>query len=62
MDVHEIADRLRCSETHARKLIRGEVPSCPALPHLHIGRKIVVKRRSFERWLETFESATRISA
>lgn len=55
MSIADIAKILQVSKTHVLKLLHGKVANCPPIPHVSLGRKIVVKRASFERWMESME-------
>jgi transcriptional regulator with XRE-family HTH domain len=47
----EVAERLRCSRAHVSKLLNGRVPGLPALTHMAMGRRKVVRREWLEVWL-----------
>jgi len=46
----EVAEDLRCSKSHAHRLINGKVMGMPPIPHLALGRKKVVPRSALEQW------------
>ena len=49
LTVAEVADELRCSPTHVRRLIAAH-----GLPHARIGlRRIIVLRADLEAWLKS---------
>jgi len=52
----EIAAELRCTHQHVRDIMRGKVAGVPVLPHLALGRKLVVRRSSFEEWKKRAET------
>ena len=47
----EVARRLRCSKGHVSKLLKGRVRGVPALTHMAMGRRKVVRREWLEAWL-----------
>jgi hypothetical protein len=42
---------LRISKAHLSNVIAGKVPGLPALKHVRVGRRILIKREADE-WLE----------
>lgn len=50
----EVAKELRCSKTHVYALMHGKVGKVP-MPHLLLGRKMVVRRSAFEIWKQRVE-------
>ena len=58
LKVEEAAFLIRCSKAHLLKVIHGRVPNLPPLPHAKIGRRILIRRESLERWLEAVEAST----
>jgi hypothetical protein len=52
----EVALDLRCSKAHAHHLINGDVAGLPAIPALKLGRRVMVRRSSLERWKEAVEN------
>lgn len=57
LTVAEIARELRCSKAHVHNIIAGKVPGLARMPALHLGRRTVVRRASFEAWMEANEHA-----
>jgi radical SAM superfamily enzyme YgiQ (UPF0313 family) len=51
----EVAAILRCSKAHVCNVIGGRVASLPPLPHMSLGRRILVRRIALEQWLERLE-------
>jgi len=51
----ELARVLRCSKAHVCNVIGGRVLSLPPLPHMSLGRRILVRRIALEQWLEGLE-------
>jgi hypothetical protein len=52
----EVALDLRCSKAHVHHLINGAVTGAPPLPAVKMGRRVVVRRSSLEKWKETVEN------
>jgi len=50
LTVGEVAMELRCSRTHIYKVIHGQVPGVSQLPAISVGRKMLVRRSTLERW------------
>jgi hypothetical protein len=55
LTVPEIARELRCSKAHVHNIILGKVPGVTPLPSLSMGRRRVVRRTSFDAWMEANE-------
>jgi excisionase family DNA binding protein len=53
----EVAADLRCSRAHVHKLINGAVAGVPPLPAIRMGRRVVVRRSTLERWKAQVENA-----
>src|SRR5207249_4847194 len=53
----DIARELHCSKAQTYKLLNGEVRGCSKLPAISIGRKKIVRRRTFEKWKQDNESS-----
>lgn len=51
LTVAEVAARLRCSKTHVCKAINGQVKGLPRLPAIVMGRRKLVRRITFDRWI-----------
>jgi hypothetical protein len=47
----EVAARLRCSKAHVCNTINGKVKGVTPLPAITLGRRKLIRRESFERWL-----------
>src|SRR5260370_35209530 len=52
----EVALDLRCSKAHVHHLIKGAVAGVPPLPAVRMGRRVVVRRSSLEKWKEDVEN------
>lgn len=55
LTINEIAAILRCSRTHIANLLGGRVPGVAPLVHLTLGRRKVVRRSTFDVWVESSE-------
>jgi hypothetical protein len=51
LTLHEVARRLRCSKAHAAKLVKGQVRGVPALAHVSMGRRVVVREEWLDEWM-----------
>ena len=51
LTAREVAAELRCSKSHVYKLLNGEVAGLSVLSHLALGRKKVVPRSAFQKWV-----------
>lgn len=56
LTIPEVAMELRCSKTHVSHLVNGNVQNVPLLPHLRVGRRVLILRSSFEHWKKLTES------
>jgi excisionase family DNA binding protein len=52
----EAALVMRCSKAHVQSVIQGRVNNVPPLPSIRIGRRILIRRESLERWMRALES------
>ena len=50
LTIDTVASELHCSKAHVCKTVRGLVPGVPSLPAIRMGRRILVRRSSLERW------------
>lgn len=55
LTIKELAVKIRCSRAHAANVLNGKVPGVPALPHIQVGRRKLIRRRSLEQWLDEIE-------
>lgn len=58
LTVKEVAAVLHCSKAHVCNVIAGRVDGCKAIPVLRMGRRLLVRRDSLERWIEDSENAS----
>ena len=49
----EVAKLLRCSKTHISNLVNGKVTGMPPLPHLKMGRRVLVRSDWLKSWMES---------
>jgi hypothetical protein len=52
LTIEEVAKRLRCSKTHVSHLLRGKVAGVPALTHMAMGRRKVVRHEWLRSWMD----------
>lgn len=50
LTIREVAKELRCSPAHTYNLINGKVRGVTPMPVLSAGRRLTVRRSSFEQW------------
>jgi excisionase family DNA binding protein len=62
MTIPEVAADLRCSKAHVYNLIHGKVRGVSSLPAIPMGRRILVRRSTLERWKRANERAEREDA
>jgi excisionase family DNA binding protein len=55
LTVDEIAGELRCSKAHVYNAINGNVSGVSPLRVIHMGRRRLVRRSSFEQWKQENE-------
>lgn len=51
LTIAEVAIHLRCSKAHVSKMIHGLVTGVPRLPAARLGRRVLVRRETLEKWL-----------
>jgi excisionase family DNA binding protein len=56
LTIPEAAAELRCSKSHISHLVNGKVPNVPPMPHVRVGRRVLIRRSSFKQWMELIES------
>lgn len=54
----EAASIIRCSKAHLQNVLSGRVDNVPPLPCVRVGRRILIRRESLERWMVAIESQT----
>jgi excisionase family DNA binding protein len=60
MTVDEVARELRCSKAHVYNAIKGNVSGVSALPAINMGRRRLVRRTAFERWMAENEQSGKV--
>jgi excisionase family DNA binding protein len=56
LTITDAALAMRCSKTHMQNVLQGRVANVPRLPHIRVGRRVLIRRESFERWMADAES------
>ena len=56
LTLNEAAAELRCSKAHLSHIINGKVQGLLPLPVARIGRRVLVRREVFLRWLWSLET------
>ena len=51
LTIAEGARELRFSKAHLAKVLNGQVPGVPYLPHLRIGRRLLIRRSTLYQWM-----------
>jgi excisionase family DNA binding protein len=57
LTLSEAAVLLRCSKAHMSNVVNGRVQGLPHLPHISLGRRVLIRRIALERWLESLEES-----
>jgi Helix-turn-helix domain len=52
LTIKDVAKLLRCSQTQVQRALRGKVAGMPALTHLSVGRRKIVRRQWLNHWME----------
>jgi len=58
--IREAAAELRCSRAHVYNIMNGKVTGLPALPHLELGRRRLIRRSALLAWLEAIEVGRKV--
>ena len=58
LTLQEAARVLRCSKAHLCNVLKGKVASLPPLPHVSLGRRILIRRSVLQQWIERLEQST----
>ena len=56
LTIAEAARATRCSKTHMQNVLQGRVTNVPPLPCIRVGRRVLIRRQSLERWMDDAES------
>jgi hypothetical protein len=57
LTIADAAKELRCSKAHLAKVLNGQVPGLPDLPHLRLGRRKLIRRSMLYQWMAEVERA-----
>jgi len=57
LTIADAAKELRCSKAHLAKVLNGQVPCVPYLPHLRLGRRKLIRRGMLYQWMAEVERA-----
>lgn len=60
LTLSEVATTLRVSKAHVSKLINGRVHGMPPLPAARLGRRVIVRKESLDRWLLALDNDRRL--
>lgn len=52
----EVARILHCSKSHVCHAVNGRLEGCTPIPALKLGRRLLVRRESLERWIAENET------
>jgi Helix-turn-helix domain len=50
LTLDEVAAELRCSKAHVHNAFKGKIPGVSTLPVMYLGRRVLIRRSSFEQW------------
>ncbi len=56
LTVPEVARLLSCSKNHVLNAVHGKIPGLAPLPHVDLGRRILIRPSSLATWLSEVES------
>jgi excisionase family DNA binding protein len=62
LTVAQVAELLQCSKAHVCNIIRGKFPQLPPLPVIRIGRRLVIRKDAFEKWIMDIELPPHLQA
>jgi hypothetical protein len=57
LTIADAARELRCSKAHLAKVLNGQAPGVPDLPHLCLGRRKLIRRSMLYQWMAEVERA-----
>jgi excisionase family DNA binding protein len=55
LTIGEAARQLRTSKSHISNILHSRVADVPPIPHMKIGRRVLILRSSLARWMEEVE-------
>lgn len=56
LTIEEAARELRTSKSHISNILHARVSGVPPIPHMKMGRRVLIRRSSLERWKEEVET------
>lgn len=56
LNLKEAATFVRCSRAHLCNILNGKVRDIPRLPAVRVGRRVLFRRESLEKWLRDVEA------
>lgn len=56
LTIDEVAEVMRVSYSHVQKLTQGAVKGSPTLSSVRIGRRVLVRRQTLDRYIEAVET------
>ena len=56
LTLKDAAAFLHCSQAHLSHLLAGKVGGVPALPHVRLGRRVLIRRQALLLWLAGIET------
>ena len=54
----DVAKILHCSKAHVCNAVNGKLDGCTPIPAVRLGRRLLVRRASLDRWIAENESGT----
>ena len=57
LTIADAAKELRCSKAQLAKVLNGQLPGVPDLPHLRLGRRKLIRRKMLYQWMAEVERA-----
>ncbi len=57
LTIKEVADIMRCSNTHPLNVIEGKSSGVPKLTHLSVRRRKIIRRDWLAAWVEANKSS-----
>ena len=60
LTIPEVAKILRCSKAHVCNVINSKVRNTPRLPAIRLGRRLLIRRETLERWKRASEQGIEI--
>jgi excisionase family DNA binding protein len=57
----EVAKILQCSKAHVCNAVNGRLEGCTPIPVVRLGRRLLVRRETLDRWIAENESGTLVA-